>query len=438
MLPRVRSTTVKIWVIAGLILLLLIPTFMVMDLVSERAMREDDAFREVASKWGGAQQFSGPTITLPHRVTRVNDKGKTYRTKHYAHFLPDYLKIAATLKPEIRHRGLFRLVLYRAEIDVKARFKAPNLEELRINENQVLWNDGYISFGVSDLVGVSKLETLTWNGTTLEPHPGRNSSALGTGFSARKAFNANGPGGEVTLKLHLNGGDRFEVLPFGKNTEVSMKADWPAPSFMGRFLPVNYKISTKDFSANWSAFHLNRSFPQQWVDNRSDLSEAAFGVRLYQPADHYQQTERALKYALLFLGLTFIAFMLVEVLRKKRCHPIQYLFVGFALLMFYVLLLALSEHMAFIVAYLISAVAIVIMITLYAYTMFRDKKLAVWMGVLLTTLYSFLYVLLRAETYSLLIGSLGLFAALGLMMYYTKDVDWYADEKIPQEKKPAS
>jgi inner membrane protein len=223
----------------------------------------------------------------------------------------------------------------------------------------------------------------------------------------------------------LNGSKHLWFIPLGKVTDVTISSNWATPSFSGDFLPDNREIADSGFDATWKVTHLNRSFPQVWKDQIYKVSNSAFGVDLIFPVDEYQASMRSAKYAILFIGLTFLIFIFIEILNKKKIHPVQYLLVSFGILIFYTLLIALSEHIGFSLAYLVSSIAIIGLITIYAFSVFRKVKLAMIMMISLITLYVFLFVTLQMEAYSLLMGSVGLFIILGIVMYLTRRINWY-------------
>lgn len=209
-------------------------------------------------------------------------------------------------------------------------------------------------------------------------------------------------------------------------TLVRIQSKWNTPSFDGAFLPDKRTIDKDGFSATWTILHLNRNFPQQWKDNEYLIADWSFGVDLLFPVDQYQKSYRSAKYAIMFIALTFLTFFFSEVLNKIRVHPIQYLLIGFALCIFYSLLISLSEHIGFGLAYLIGSIAIITMITAYSASILKDKILTALVSFILIALYVFLFTILQLEAYSLLMGSIGLFIVMSVIMYLSRNVDWYS------------
>jgi inner membrane protein len=216
----------------------------------------------------------------------------------------------------------------------------------------------------------------------------------------------------------------------GKKTTVELASTWPDPGFTGDFLPDAREIDENGFTAEWAITHLNRNYPQSWTDNEFSVNTSEFGVELIQPVDHYQRAFRSVKYAMMFIGLTFLVFLLIEILTKKRLHPIQYVLTGIALIVFYILLVSLSEHTGFTIAYIISAIAIISLISYYIWSNFGQVRFAVTTFAVLTGLYLFLFVTLQLQDYALLFGSIGLFIVLVIFMLLTRKINWYLEEVV--------
>jgi inner membrane protein len=225
----------------------------------------------------------------------------------------------------------------------------------------------------------------------------------------------------------LNGSEDLSVEALGKTSEVTMKSDWADPGFTGAFLPEKRDVSAKGFTADWQVTHLNRNFPQQWVDQKFKTHESKLGVELLIPVDHYQKSMRSAKYAILFIALNFIVFIFIELKSKARIHPFQYSLVAFALLMFYALLTSIGEQTGFNWAYLISAVAVTLLISWYAFGILRNTRMVAWVTLLQTGLYLFLFTILQLQDYALLAGSIGLFVILAIIMRASQQIKWYSE-----------
>ena len=426
-----RSVLLRMLFIAFLVLVLQIPILMIDSTVSERETTRQVAIADVTRTWGGAQQVAGPVLTVPYLVRATDDKGKvTVRTAH-AHFLPRELDTTATITTEIRYRGIFRVPLYSLTLSSRGAFTPPDFSTWQVAAADVLWDKAVLAVGVSDPKALRAGSAVRWNGGTSDFRPGRGPGTfLEAGIHA--PLPGLGAGGARTVPfafdLSLGGSHGLQFAPLGMETRIAMTSAWPDPSFIGAYLPTSREIGPKGFTARWQIPHLGRNFPQQWLDGEVDakaLANAAFGVSLLSPVDAYHTIHRAVKYQILFLLLTFVAFYLFELFYALRIHPVQYLLVGSALCLFYLLLLSLSEHIGFVGAYAIASAAVVGTIAGYVRAAFGSDARAVTIAAMLVALYAFLFVLLHVQDYALLVGSLGLFLVVALLMYTTRKVDWY-------------
>lgn len=426
----------------GMLLILLplwIAASMVNSLISEREGVRDGAEQEISGKWGGDQVLAGPVLILPwierERVGYRDEKG-VQRTRVDEHrrtatFLPETMAIKGGLKPELRHRGIFETVLYIADLKVSGRFAPPDIAGLEIDPADVLWDKAVLSVSVSDTRGIRDTVQLDWGGRLIgfEPGPGEG-SPFGTGFHATGLPPASlKKGVPYSFDLDLNGSRTFKALPVGRSNRMQLSSSWPDPGFTGEYLPLERHVSDKGFDAAWSVLELARNYPQSWREQRvggPELAASAFGVGLVRTASTYQQSARATKYAVLFLLLTFSFFFLFEVLGGARVHPVQYLLVGAALVVFYLLLLSLSEQVGFGAAYWIAAAATLTLIGAYVGSVLKEKRRSRLLLAALTGLYGYLFVILRLDDYALLMGSLGVFGALAALMLMTRRIDWYA------------
>jgi len=425
-----QSVTIKMLIVGFLILILLIPAAMVQSLIYERKNRSDTAASEISEKWGQAQTVIGPVLNIPYRKYYTLKDGTRRFTTEVAHFLPKTLNVEGELKPQIRYRGIYKAVLYNAIMQLNGSFERPDFAALDINEQDVQWDRAVFALGISDMTGIKEAITPEFGQVRVSMNPGvENQDVLSSGVSVRLpngiSRRASIP---FSLKLDLNGSTRIRFAPVGEVTTVKLKSNWKSPSFDGSFLPVERKIDKDGFSAKWKVLHLNRNYPQEWIGKRSNVDESTFGVKLFVAADVYQQATRTAKYAVLFIVLTFTTFFFSEIIDRRRLHPIQYLLIGFAVVIFYSLLIALSEHIRFGLAYLVGSVAVIGLITAYARTTLQNNRLTLLIGGVLTILYGYLYMILQMEDYALLMGSIGLFVTLAIIMYTTRRIDWYGNE----------
>lgn len=464
-----HSVTIKLLAVGFLLLLLLIPTSMVESLIGERAQFRDNVLADVTSKWGGPQLLTGPVLVLPYYHSERDQQNRLITTTAYACFLPDSLSTTGELLPETRQRSLYDLVVYRARLQVRGVFRTEALANWDLDPARVKWNEAFVATGISDLKGIRNAVALRWDGQPRAFEPGlpapdalpygtapgassltsnlptRNSTvyieevpAVGGGRESTGGLNVRVPIPDAaalgtrhafSFDLDLNGSTGLLVAPLGRTTDVRLTSPWPSPSFIGEFLPRERSVTPDGFRAAWKVLNLNRNYPQRWRTGdgqRPSVDASTFGVRLLMPVDEYQKSMRAVKYALLPLALTFLIFFFVEVLQRRRIHPVQYLLVGFALVIFYLLLLALGEYIRFNAAYLLAAVVVISLVTAYVAGIFRRRDLTLVTAGVLTLIYGFVYIILQLEDYALLIGSLGLLFILALVMYLSRRIDWYA------------
>jgi inner membrane protein len=432
-----NSPMFRLGVMGFLVVALMLPILAILGLVSERSSRRDTAVEDVGAVWGGPQSIGGPVLTVPYRCAPVEVGGREVECHGRAHFLAETLRVTGTLAPETRRRGLFRVVVYRAQLRISGRFARPDFTGLRPAARKVLWDQATLSLGVTSPRGVAGRVQLRWGEDSIEFEPGAPPVGLyATGLQAplRGATEmAADRAVEFDLALDVNGTRDLQVLPAAQETVVELSSDWPHPSFTGAALPQSHDGGPAGFKAAWSVPGFGRPYPDAWTHAepnpehlKAQAAAAAFGVTLLQPVDIYHQAERAVKYAILFIVTTFVIAFLWEVTSGVPLHPVQYLFVGFALCLFYLLLLSISEHAGFDWAYGISAGATTLLLGWYWSWILQGAVRGTAMGTALASLYGFLYLLLRLEDYALLAGSVGLFVLLAIVMFVTRRIDWYA------------
>ena len=433
-----NSLTIRLITIGILILFLLIPVSMVKDVIREREYRQKDAIKEVSSKWGENQTVSGLVLTIPYNnYTKVyDDDNKNYKlvkSREYAHFLPNQLTINGEVLPEVRYRGIYEIIVYNSKLNLMGSFPKPNFEEWKIADENILWEDAYVSLGLSDLRGLQNKVSLNWSGKQYDFNPGVESNdVIKKGISCRIPVHSKKTGptkNNFSLKLNFNGSSGLNFIPLGRSTNISIKSPWENPSFDGAFLPDDREITKNGFTAEWDVLHLNRPYPQSFRGSTYGIYQSSFGVNLIVPVDEYQKSMRSAKYAVMFITLTFLLFFFIQILNNVRIHPIQYIIVGLALCVFYTLLVALSEHIAFKFSYIISSISIISMITLYAHSIAKNRRLTKVIGLILVLLYLFIYSIIQLQDYALLMGSTGLFIVLAVIMYLSRKIDWYAINK---------
>ncbi|HUI72454.1 MAG TPA: cell envelope integrity protein CreD [Spirochaetia bacterium] len=431
---RKHSIIAKILIIAFLLLLLLWPILMFRALVNEREQRRGEAESEIMQSWGGQITVAGPILSVPYIGRTVDANGKSVETVEMAHFLPDTLRIEGTLLPEKRNRGMYDVTVYGASVNVSGRFRAPDFSGWRVTPGDILWDQAALSVELPDMRALQDRVPLSWGEQRGEFHSSKSGAGLFAGEMrasvagvSAKAWPSPEGGIPFSFHLSLHGGDSISFLPLGDETVVRINSPWTSPNFNGAYLPGRRSISPQGFEAEWRVISMTRAYPQRWKSSLiepSSLLSTSFGVSLMTPNDTYQKVTRALKYAVLFLLLPFCTLFFFEVFARQRIHPLQYLLVGLGDCVFYLLLLSLAEHISFAVAYAAAAAACASLISLYTVAVVRSAKGFLMLPVVAGS-YGFLAVVLYSEDSALLIGSLGLFVLLSLLMYLTRKVDWY-------------
>lgn len=421
-----RNAVFKLVGIAVLTLAMIVPLILISSLVDERRGYAARAQESVAQGWGGQQTISGPFVAVPYVVpARQAPDGTVIAAERTGEivFLARDLKVAAKPVVEERARGIFRIPVYTADISMEGVFARP--EARRLPSGATLdWSRARLALGVADVRGLSSDMKLEWadGAPAFDPGTGLQAAPSGVQAAVQLAEQGDTP---FRLSLRVRGLGRLAFAPSAENYVATISSAWPHPSFDGAYLPETREVTAEGFSAEWRVSHLARALPQIW-DNEAGVSiyGTEFGATFFQPVDFYQLVDRSLKYAILFVGLSFLVFFLVETVTGARVHVVQYLLVGAAQVIFYLLLLALAEQIGFASAYLAAGVACVALTALYAISVLGARRRALAVGAALGVLYALLYTLLNEEDYALLTGATASFLALALTMYLTRRVDW--------------
>jgi inner membrane protein len=428
-----NSVGVKLALIVLLTLVMLIPAQMIKNLIAERQQRHDETVKEITSLWGNDQTICGPVLTIPYKVYDNAGSNESKTTSKLAHFLPENLKIVGTMVPEMRYRGIFKVITYRTKLHISGSFADINPEELGIHASDITDKNASLEIGISDMRGINQNISIKWNDDMKTIIPGVSRESL-----AESGLHAEIPigfpiKGSFSFDIDLNGSQSLGFIPLGKETIVNLTSTWKTPSFNGTFLPDHRIINKSGFQATWNVLQLNRSYPQQWTGQQYNIQDSSFGVELITPVDTYQKSMRSAKYAILFIALTFLVFFFGEVMTKNRIHPINYMLVGVALCIFFSLLIALAEHIPFNAAYLAGSITIIGMITVFTHSLYKKRGVTLTVISMLTTLYLFLFVILQLMDYSLLFGNIGLVIILAIVMYFSTKIDWYSPVKNLKE-----
>lgn len=431
------SISLKALTIGLIVLVLLIPLSMLRGLVSERADLREHAYARVADGWGGANVLGGPLLIVPTQRTHAED-GKVRVVRGEVYLLPARLsvKLDVALEPEPRSVGIYEVPIYSSDIRLEGDFDFAALRDPSSAQTlDYLWDEGRLLLPMSQVRSLREVRSARFASAplTFAPAKGRVLAGIESAIDLTAYIEAGNASFE--FETTVAGSREISMLPLGSETRVQLVSNWPHPSFQGAFLPSSHEINAEGFTAEWQVLELNRPYPQIWTSGEiadSTLMSSAFGVALYQPSDIYQRGERAIKYALLFIALTFLTFFAWEQLSGTRLHPLQYLLVGLALSTFYLLLIALSEHVPFPVAYGVGAAALTLLIGVYiagaVASRMRGGIAAIAMGIV----YGLLYVLVISEDYALLLGAIALFGALATVMLVTRRVDWYGARTVDE------
>ncbi len=428
------SLTIKLLVIALMLLIMVVPWALLEFLIYDRQNQSERAVFEVSSSWSNEQTLKGPVLYIPYKVWTTDVNNKPTYTISRVNVLPDELNVNGNVVPEKRYRGIYEVVVYSSALHFNGKMRIPDLAAMKIRSEDILWDEAYVGVGISDMRGIRDGIAMKWGDTSLTFNPGIGNTGI-TGVSSPVSFltdSLTGTEYEFSFDLNINGSRTLSFEPVGMTTNVKLTSSWANPSFKGTFLPDSRKISDSGFVAEWKVLHLNRNYPQIWIDNQYITSESDFGVDLMVPVDHYTKSSRASKYAILVIGLSFLVYFFVEVMQKMRIHPFQYILVGLAICIFYLLLLSFSEHMKFNVAYIISALATIGAVTVYSGAIFRKRKPTIVMGLVQVLLYGFMFVIIQLEDYALLVGSVAMFIVLIVLMYLSRRINWYEDEDTPE------
>lgn len=435
-IPFYQTITAKIIMVGLLALFLLIPLSYVQSLITERAERKKDVVQEVTKSWGTDVHLYGPILQVPYKMyTKTSiyntqtkkEEISTTQTIENAYFFPEKLDLKTQIqKDNSLKRGLYNVVVFSTDIQAQGSFATPNFKKLQIDEANVLWDQATILVKTTNLKSSKGSLHLKLNNTDLTFESKANNDKYYDDLQS-DVFNLKDlKNFSFQFKMKYNGSNSVKFVPVAKNTTLSIDSDWQNPSFEGIFAAnTNSKtITKKGFHADWTVSQVNRPFSQEYIDILPQLNEYLFGVKLIETVDQYQQNERASKYGFLMIGLTFLIFFLIQTISKISIHIFQYGMIGLALVLFYTLLISITEHATFSIAYAIATFAVIVMLFLYTLSILKSAKFSLFIAIALGGLYSFIYIIIQLENYALLVGSVGLFLILGMVMYFSRKIDW--------------
>ena len=442
------SITARMLMVGILIIILMIPLSYIKSLIYERMLRQQEVVSEINQKWGEEVLIYGPILKVPYKTyfekTITNPVTKEFQKEtiekiKYAHFFPKKLNINSTINPEKKERGIYKTAVYKSSININGSFSKPDFSEIDIKDEDILWDKTRIIIQSSNLKGAASLFEIKFNKNKYQLTSKNFKSS-----NSQKSYNSNyielnelesnniqtidAPKIKETsfsMSLDMKGSKQIRFIPIGQETDTNIKSNWKTANFIGEYLPHNSdKITDEGFDAKWKILDINRPFSQNYFKGIPNLKNYAFGVNFLIPVDEYQKSERSIKYGFLVIGLTFLIFFLIQSMSKIDIHPFQYLMIGIALTMFYTLLISISEHSSYLKAYLIAGISVVSLITIYSKSILKNIKFPIFIGISLTALYTFIFVIIQLENYALLVGSIGLFVILAAVMFASRKIDW--------------
>jgi inner membrane protein len=418
-----NALSLKGLVIFTLSFFLFIPSEMVSSLIRERSYRRQAAMQEVSQKWGSSQTLTGPILVIPYQVIDKDAKGnEVSRENRQLFILPESLDIQSIASPQTKKRGIFEFVLYNAEWNGSGKFKLPDVAQYTGPNAMIDWSNASILLGISDLKGLEEQPILELNNEPMSFEPGFPDyvQVAMQGIHKRIAIKSDQTEIDFKLKVKAKGSGSIQFTPIGKTTTVQMQSAWASPKFNGSFLPDSSSITTGGFTSRWTVLHMNRNYPQVFnKDYTEELKNSSFGVDFITPVDNYSKSERSVKYAFMFICLTFLVVFFLEIKQKAKVHPFHYALIGLALVIFYTLLVSISEHTSFNTSYLISTLMTGGLIMYFVRLLFNSNRAGALVGLNVALLYGFLFVTLQSEDYALLLGSLGVFVILAIVMYFS-------------------
>ncbi|MBT8245150.1 cell envelope integrity protein CreD [Winogradskyella sp.] len=437
------SITARMLMVGFLVIVLLIPLSYINSLIRERSFRQTDVVNEINEKWGDEVLIYGPVLKLPYKTysekTTYNDKTKTYLTEtethiNYAYIFPEKLDLDSKLNSKSMYLGNFESSVYTSKTNINGTFGIPSLQSKDIKVEDIQFEKATIIYKTTNLKGIKTEMAITLNGNSYNFETNFNDSRntknrleeLETSHLNKDLFSSKI---DFNMNVTYDGSRTFQIIPVGKTTTLKMESNWSDPKFIGAYSDNDEtrNINPDGFTADWKVLSINRAFSQLYLNAMPNLGQFAFGTEFVVLVDEYQKSERSAKYGFLVIGLTFLIFFLIQTMSKIHIHPFQYLMIGLALTMFYTLLVSISEHSNFLKAYLVAGISVVVLITLYSKSILKSLKFSGFIGMSLTALYTFIYVIIQLENYALLVGSIGLFLILASVMFVSRKIDWHND-----------
>ncbi|KGE13654.1 cell envelope integrity protein CreD [Sphingobacterium deserti] len=472
-----RSAAAKLMTIFFLVILLLIPMEWLHSLIGERRDRERQVSQEIASKWGQSQVISGPILGVPYTrkqvEKKVDDAGKAktaeFIEKDYVFLTANKTAFSAEVSPQYLKRGIYQTVTYNAQLKLKGNFDEIDFSKLDVHPEDLDWDHAKLFIGVSDLKGLTSSPHLEWGSEKKQFEMGNGEVALFERTMVSEiALPDKSTMGEFAIDLAVRGSRSLTFFPTARESVIDVSGAWSSPSFNGGFLPEKRTVNADSFAANWSIPSFGRKIPQQWMAAREILYQAPVGtasdytdavsadyiaysdgttemvsapavtgsslqkssmqdmvqINFLESVNNYQKTTRVAKYGILVILLTFTALFFTEIIKKQRVHIVQYILIGAAMVLFYSLLLAIGEHLGFNWSYLISSVATIALIASFIYAITKARTISVVFSMILALFYAFIYLLMQLQDFSLIVGTIGVFIILAILMRLSTRVNW--------------
>ena len=427
---RFSNSTIKVLLILALIILFLIPIGLIKNLIFDRKSYQREAILSITEPLGGETEIQGIVIAVPYKsyketIDKNNVKVIETETK-YILFAPNTYELDFSVNPYFLTRGIFRVPVFNGQIQLKSEFSNFDYSYFNIPNNDITPKGAILILGLANTKNLTAQPKLQMNGKALSVSPIKYDSI--SPFRTSVCYNLSDVNISEPLllsgKIDFQGGENIKIRPIASDNTFHMESTWKAPSFSGGWLPTERNVGESGFTASWSIAGLSTVYPKSWLaENR--FNPESINVSFMIPVDSYRKTERSVKYALLFLIIPFIALLISEIFSKIRIHPVQYCLIGFADIIFYLLLLSISEHVSFDLTYFICSLSVSLLTFLYAAAIFKNIKWGGLLSAVQLVSYIFLYGTLQAEDYALLIGSIGLFIVVALLMFITRKIDWY-------------
>ena len=417
-----HSFTVKMLLLAFMGLVLLIPLQMIKSMIEERQKSSENIKKEISFQWAGSQTISGPVLNIPLNIIPAGKDAEPFRSVF--HIMPETLNIKGDVQTEKRRRSIYEAVVYTSVINLSGEFVVPEINSAQ--KSEILWDEAYYSIGISDNRGLKGAVSLMTDSVAIEAVPGlKDTDLFSTGITFPAKMDSEKKKTGFTLALKISGSESIYFTPLGKTTDVCLTSPWDSPGFAGNFLPADRQIDEKGFTAKWIVTNLNRNFPQSWSGNGYKPEKDSFGTEFVLQVDHYQKSIRSAKYGILFIALTFLALLFVEISTDSRIHVFHYLQLALGLVLFFSLLNALSEQVGFNSAYLIASASTILLIAFFLKALIKLTRPVLLLAGLLVFLYSFIFILLTLNDYAYLAGNIGLFVLLSITMMFSTKLKLY-------------